>query len=305
MKQTNTPPSKLRVVLRWLLVFAFVGGLMTFGFFMVRRQTPGAFEDTSFGRSAFFFAFGAIFLLAGIAAYFLFTFTNGFTTDFTRPIWNAMKVKIYLANVVVPLFLALGLGFMLSALVSPPLASAGLDPAMANLVPLFGVIGLLQVVQFVVLIWTPLEKRIVRARLAAQGITDEQLKGSVLAGLSNPASGYTKRFCMIEEDMGALWITPDWIVYHGDGEQFKITRDQLVEMERKADRKSTTMLAGIAHVILHVKSPGGFDRQIRLHVEGLWTLGQKRKAMDALAEAIAHWHAHSPAPPLPSAATQS
>jgi hypothetical protein len=109
--------------------------------------------------------------------------------------------------------------------------------------------------------------------------------------LSNPQSGIAKRFGSIEEDMGALWVAPDRLAFRGDVEQFDLTRDQIAQIERRADKGSTTMLAGIAHVVLHVRLPIGTVRQIRLHVEGLWTMGQKRRAMDTLAEAIDRWYA--------------
>jgi hypothetical protein len=147
-----------------------------------------------------------------------------------------------------------------------------------------------QLVQLWVLIWSPLEKRIITQRLAALGITPAQLQSAALVGLSNPASGLAKRFAAIEEDMGALWVGPDRLIYRGDNEQFDITREQLVQMERKADNRSTSVLGGIAHIILHVKLADGSVRQIRLHTEGHWTMGQKRKAMDALADAIVRWH---------------
>ena len=102
-----------------------------------------------------------------------------------------------------------------------------------------------------------------------------------------------KRFAAIEEDMGALWVVPDLLMYRGDSEQFDLTREQLVQMERKADTRSTSVLGGIAHVILHARLPDNSIRQIRLHTEGHWTMGGKRKAMDALAEAIARWQAGS------------
>jgi hypothetical protein len=46
----------------------------------------------------------------------------------------------------------------------------------------------------------------------------------------------------------------------------------------------------VGATILHVKLADGSVRQIRLHTEGHWTMGRKRKAMDALADAIARWH---------------
>jgi hypothetical protein len=165
-----------------------------------------------------------------------------------------------------------------------------MDAGLANMLPVMLMIVGVQLVQLWVLIWSPLEKRIITQRLAALGITPAQLQSAALVGLSNPASGLAKRFAAIEEDMGALWVGPDLLIYRGDNEQFDITREQLVQMERKADNRSTSVLGGIAHIILHVKLADGSVRQIRLHTEGHWTMGQKRKAMDALADAIARWH---------------
>jgi hypothetical protein len=93
--------------------------------------------------------------------------------------------------------------------------------------------------------------------------------------------------------MGALWVVPDFLMYRGDSEQFDLTRGQVVQIERKADNRSTSVLGGIAHVILHARLPDNSIRQIRLHTEGHWTMGGKRKAMDALAEAIARWQTGS------------
>ena len=153
------------------------------------------------------------------------------------------------------------------------------------------VLILFQVMQLWVLIWSPVERRTIVKRLAALGITPAHLQGATLVGLSNPASGLAKRFAAIEEDMGALWITPQQLMFRGDVEQFDLNREQVVEIERRGDNRSTTALAGIAHVILHVRLPDGGIRVIRLHVEGLWTMGQKKKVMNKLAEAIAQWHA--------------
>jgi hypothetical protein len=95
-----------------------------------------------------------------------------------------------------------------------------------------------------------------------------------------------------------LWITPGTLTYYGDKEQFSISRDQLVQIERRADAGSVTMFLGIAHVILHLRGQNGGERQIRLHTEGIWTMMRKRKAMNDLAERLARWHATpGPVPP--------
>lgn len=171
--------------------------------------------------------------------------------------------------------------------------SLGLDPQLANMVPLIVVLILFQVMQLWVLVWSPLEKRIIVKRLATMGITPTHLQGATLVGLSNPASGLAKRFGAIEEDMGALWITSQQLMFRGDVEQFDLNRGEVAQIERRGDNRSTTALAGIAHVILHVRQPDGGIREIRLHVEGLWTMGQKKKVMNTLAEAINQWHSQS------------
>ena len=72
-------------------------------------------------------------------------------------------------------------------------------------------------------------------------------------------------------------------------------------LERKADAMSVTMLSGTAHNILHVAMPDGSTRQIRLHDEGIWTMGGKRRAADAMAARIQEWHS-TPPPGAPVAA---
>jgi hypothetical protein len=138
-----------------------------------------------------------------------------------------------------------------------------------------------------------MERRLILGRLAALGVQRAQLQGAFLVGLSDPASGMAKRFASIEEDLGAMWVGPEQIIYWGDSEQFGIQRDQIMQVERKADNRSTTVLAGIQHVILHVQLPDASVRQIRLHVEGQLTMGQKRRKMDELGGAINQWLAGS------------
>jgi hypothetical protein len=156
----------------------------------------------------------------------------------------------------------------------------------------------LQIAQMWILIWGPLEKRFIVKRMAALGITPQQLAGAFLVGLSNPQRSSFKKFGTVEEDVGALWVGPEQLIYYGDGEQFGLTRSHIMQIERKADSGSTSMLGGIAHVVLHVTQSNGSLRQIRLHNEGPLTMGQKRVAMEQLAEAILQWHGN---PAIPAA----
>ncbi len=240
-------------------------------------------------HSIFFLFVGGFFLVWGVGSYLTVIFSDCFTFNFRQPVWGEVKTRKFIANIIVTVLLALGTGFVLAALLAPVLTALGLDPGMANLLPVLVMVVGVQIVQLWVLVWSPVEKRIITKRLAALGITPAQWQSAALVGLSNPASGLAKRFGAIEEDVGALWVEPKLLMYRGDNEQFDLAREQLAQMERKADNRSTSVLGGIAHVILHVKQADGSVRQIRLHTEGQWTMGQKRKAMDALAEAIARW----------------
>ena len=297
MESTNKRPSKLRIVLMWLLM---VGVIVFWVVFLMWRNYARMPAEESDGesagvivRSVLSLVVGGFFMVLGVMSYLAVIFSGCFTFSYKRPVWKAVKTKQFFANIIVMILLALGTGFLLAAFLGPVLMALGMDAGLAHLLPVMLMIVGVQIVQLWVLIWSPIERRIIIKRLAVLGFTPAQLQSAALVGLSNPSSGLVKRFAAIEEDMGALWVGPDLLVYRGDGEQFDITREQLVQMERKADNRSTSVLGGIAHVILHVKRPDGGIRQIRLHTEGHWTMGQKRKAMDALADAIAKWHAAS------------
>jgi hypothetical protein len=275
----------------WLLVVGVMVFFALFAFWRKRVPMPEAEEPAGvIVHSVFSLFVGGFFLVLGVMIYLAVIFTGCFTFSYKQPVWAVVKTKNFFANIIVIVLLALGVGFLLAAFLGPMLVALGLDAGLANMLPVMLMVVGVQIVQLWVLVWSPLERRIITHRLAALGITPAQLKTAALVGLSNPASGLAKRFASIEEDMGAIWVGPDLLIYRGDNEQFDVTREQLVQMERKADNRSTSVLGGIAHIILHVKQPDSSVRKIRLHTEGHWTMGQKRKAMDALADAIARWH---------------
>jgi hypothetical protein len=280
------------MIVMWVVLVSNLVFWSVFWLFRLRSQSNPAFEEgPSVLDSITLLIIGGFSFLAGFAAYFVVLSSDCFTYNFSRPIWKKVKVKNYVANILVLLGTSVGLGMILSAFIAPVLISFGLTPPIARMLPFFAIIFLLQVVVMWVLIWSPLEKRLITKRLMAQGITAAQLESAFLIGLSNPASGMLKRFGAIEEDIGALWIAPDQLVYWGDSERFSITHAQVIQIERKADNRSTTILSGVAHVILHVHLPDGSERRIRLHNEGIRTMGQKRKAMNQLAAAIEAWYA--------------
>jgi hypothetical protein len=298
MPAKSQPASKLKVALIWALLLGNI--VFWIGFWLWHSQhqpaPPRSEAGPSLFRSIVMLVFGGLFLVAGVGGYLIVIFTNCLTFNFSRPVWSELKVKMYFANIFVPLGVALGVGLALSAFLTPVLLGMGVNDGIAGLLPVLGMVGLLQVAQMWILIWSPLERRVVTRRLAAMGITSAQLQNAVLTGLSNPTRSSFKKFGAVEEDIGALWVGPDQLIYYGDSEQLAFTREQVTQIERKADAGSTTILSGTAHVILHVKQPDGSERQIRLHTEGVSTMGQKRRAMDELADSITNWHTATTTP---------
>jgi hypothetical protein len=292
MKSGKTSAPKIKVVLTWLALLTFLTAVFVFWTWWMglRHSSRPADSEPTVVFSIVMVFIGFLFLGAGVAGYVAALFTNCLTFNLSAPAWIELKVKLYFANIFIPLAGALGFGFMLSAFLSPVLVKAGLNPSFANIIPVMGMVFILQIAQLWILIWGPLEKRFILKRLAALGLTPAQLAGAFLVGLSNPQRSSFKKFGTVEEDVGALWVGPDQLIYYGDGEQFGLTRSQVTQIERKSDSGSTSMLGGIAHVVLHVVQADGSVRQIRLHNEGLLTMGQKRVAMEQLAEAIENWH---------------
>ena len=244
---------------------------------------------------------GGFCLVAGGLAYAVVLASNCLTFNFRQPVWAETKAKLYFANIVVLTAFGLGLGFGISPLIGSALSRSGLSGELALLGPVMGALVVLQIVRVFVLIWAPLESRLIRKRLQARGITAAQLDAAMLVGISDPTRSSFKKFSSVEDDLGALWIGSEQLVYWGDTQQFAVTREQLVQSERKADTGGTTMLGGLTHVILHLIKADGSEQQIRLHAEGHWTMAAKRRAMDEIDARIAKRHgsaAQSP-PPLP------
>ncbi len=276
-----------KTALAWLTILAVTFGMLAFWLW----PESGRHSDVPAqgpGFSIFLFVIGALSVFTGVAAYFVILATNCFRADFSKPMWNDMKTRIYVANIFVPLMVMMGIGFMLSVFLTPMLRNHGVSESMAQLLPMMGCIGLMQIVLVWFVIWAPLEKSLIEKRLTARGLSAEQMRTGIYVGLSNPDKSSLKKFTCIEEDMGMLWFDPDQLIYWGDAEAFSLQRDDVLEVERQVDAASTTALSGTAHVVLRVKQVTN-DRRIRLHCEGILTMGRKRSAMNQLAERITHW----------------
>jgi hypothetical protein len=296
MEQTRRPVSYTKVILLWAIMIGNLVFWIWFWAFRGREATgsPQQLQPADKIAQAIVFVFlSALSVGLGALAYFIVLLTNCFTFDFQKPFLRAYKSKLYLAKIIVPVLIGVGVGVLLSVPVSPLLQRLGMDPQLAYMLPVVGVIVILQIVQLVVFIWTPITKRLITKRLVARGVSVEQLQGVAYVGISDPTRSSFKKLTIVEDDMGALWITPQQLIYWGDSEEFSVVPEQLEQLERRADAGSSSMLGAMAHVILHVRLDAGETRQVRLHIEGEWTLFAMRRRMDQLAEMIAKWHARA------------
>jgi len=291
MAVESKPASKKKMILIWALVVGNVLVLSTYFLWRAAHQEPPTGRhQPDLVYSIIMFGVGCFFLVAGTGSYFAVLFTNCLTFDFTRPVWSGVKKRLFLCNIVVPVLFLLGVGFLISTFVTPLLAASNLPGNLSFMLPIMGTFVVLQTASVWVGIWTPLDKRLIQRRLMALGIRPEQFVAGWYVGLSNSAiTSSVKRFGGIEEDIGMLWFTPAQLIYYGDSQQFSLTRQQLMDVERRADSKSVTMLSGTRHVILHVLMPDGNTSQIRLHNENVWTMGGKKRVAEELGNRIDAW----------------
>jgi len=233
--------------------------------------------------------FGAVMLVGGALAYAVVYYTNGFTSDFSRPFFSSFKTKLYVANLFVGMLFILGIGLIVVGFAMPILTNRGLSSTLSFVLPLACTLVATQFILIWLQIWAPLERRVIAKRLAALGITPEQVQSGAYVGISDPSKSSLRKMTLVEDDIGMLWTAPDRLIYQGDTDHFDIPQDQFIAMERKADAGSTSALAGAVHIILRFRTADGYQRQVRLHTEGCPTLGRKAKSLDQLAGRLQDW----------------
>jgi hypothetical protein len=232
---------------------------------------------------------GGVGLVLGLGAYFIVLSTQCFIFDFSQPVLPKLKAKLFVANIFVPLLMFGGVAALLAAPLTMALVAAGAPLGIATGGSALGLFVLLQILLVWLQIWAPLEKSIIVKRLCNYGVMPQQLAGALFVGISDPSRSSLKKMTLVEDDIGALWITPEVMAYRGDSDTFDIRPEQFLGMERKADTWSTSSLAGAVHVLIRFQTPEGAERTVRFHVEGGWTLTAKARAMDRLAEQISRW----------------
>jgi hypothetical protein len=176
------------------------------------------------------------------------------------------------------------------------LMTFGLPLQFSVIIPLLGTLVLIQFLTVWFNIWQPLEKSIIPGRLLARGISQEYLDRGLFIGISDPAKSSFKKMTMVEEDVGMLWFGNEELVYIGDTEDFRIKRDQLIDVERKADAGGVSAYFGNVNVIIRFRLDDGTERLTRLHNEGQWTMSRAAKASNVLADNLTRWKQWSDRP---------
>jgi hypothetical protein len=231
---------------------------------------------------------GIVFAVLGAALYGVVLVTSCFTFNFQKPFLKSYGPKLWVLNVVVGLLLQAAVAFMMAPVLFEILFRH-LPAQVALLTAFLAPFVVANLVMVWLSIWTPLEWILIKRRLAARGIPREHLATGMCMGLSDPSKSSFKKFTLVEEDMGMLWINPDMLRYRGDSIDFDIRRDQLLEIERRADAGSTSSYFGAAHVIIRFAQDDATEQRQRLHTEGNWTQTGKAKALNDLAERLSTW----------------
>jgi hypothetical protein len=284
----------LLIIVVGLVSFAI--GLMFVRFLRGPSENTEASNVPGLSVLALIFVGGNLSFVAGVLLYFVSLITHCFTFDFDRPIWNVFKKKLYIINIIVGLLVTIGIVFLVSLIVAPMLMLFGLPLTISVTVSFLFFYFVVQLLLVWVDVWTPLQKKIIKKRLSAFGISTEDLDKGIYIGISDPAKSSFKKLSQVEEDIGMMWLIENVLVYKGDSQSFQISRQDLIEIERQTDSGSISAYAGNVHIILRFRKQDGTQQRTRLHYEGSWTLGQTAKASDKLAQLLMAWQKG----PLPS-----
>ena len=231
---------------------------------------------------------GAIGLVFGALVYALLVATRCFTFDFSTPVYRPLKARLWLANLVVGLFVTIGFGLMMAPALALALAPL-LPPGVVGLLAFFLPLVVLQFVLAWLNLWSPVELALIRRRQEALGVAPEVQAQGLFVGVSDPSRSSWKKFGRIEEDLGILWLHPAALIYRGDATGWDLPAPGVVAVERSADSGATSSYFGASGVVLRTVDAYGRESRIRLHPQGAWTLTGQARRLDELAERLQAW----------------
>ncbi len=225
----------------------------------------------------------------GVATYGIAYKTRCFTLNMQNRIWESFKARLFFFNICVLCMVGKGIAYSISITAIPLLLNMGISDRLVFTMPPTVAVVIVVLIYTQVNYWMPVVKALVRDRLRARGISPNEIACGSYIGLSDPSKSSFKKFFWIEEDVGMYWIKQDNLVYRGDGDQFDISRGQLLAVERIADAGGVAALGGVVDVILRFRLPDGCERRVRLHIEDAWTLRAKAQAVDDFAAMLQEW----------------
>ncbi len=268
------------------VVFFFIGLYIFIG--------PDFAKAKSLTDVSFFSLFGNLFLgslslLLGAFLYLVTITTQCFTFNFHRPIWKSLKVKFSFVYTIFLCLVGVGLGLSSSIILTPLLKIVSFPKVLSTLLPLLMGIMLVNFVFAQITVWVPLEISVLKKRMKALGLSESEITQGIYIGISDLTKSSFKKFDIIEDDIGLLWIMPDRIVYRGDNDNFEFDRNQLLEISREVDKGSAAAYSGIVHIIIRFRDKDGSERKVRFHIEGKWNVDETRRALDELAERLYEW----------------
>lgn len=232
-------------------------------------------------------------LLMAAAGYATVLATSCLTFTFTKPVWNSgLKARLYIANIIVSTLLLLGIGGAAAGVAGPLLGVATGGKLPMNVALMIPFLALFIPGQLLVAwsnIWKPLVCGLIRKRLLSEGLSPDEMESGMYAGISDPSKSSMKKFSLIEDDLGMLWLIDGTIRYKGDSQAFEIDRSQVTAVERTVDKGSIAAYAGAVHIIIRWRDGVGQDRMVRLHLEDYWTLSSLARKLDGLGTALEQW----------------
>ena len=291
-EQTAKKMSPIKRIVIFALFIIWTSGIAVFFYWLAVSQTPPPdprqTAPETINMVLDFLFLGILSLAAAATAYFITFATQCFTFNYNKPIWKALRVRFYIANIIILVFTVLALGLCSAAVLTPILTAAGLSFAIALGIPFLGMFVISHLVLLYVSIWTPIQKAAVKKRMAAFGISQQNMQWGIHIGISDPAKSSLKKL-IIEEDIGMLWIKPDMIVYRGDADGFIVRRGLLAQIERLTDSNSPAALVGEVNVVIRFRNQDGTERRVRLHPQDCWTLRQAATRSNELADQLTTW----------------
>jgi hypothetical protein len=296
----TTPPRVLSGGKRLLGLAALLGVIIVCGSLglMMRSEPVPEADAPSLLSSVAYLLFAAAAAVLGLAVYGVAFATRCLTFRLDRPFFPAYRWKAWVFKLAYELLLQVAFAFACA----PTVFALLYGRLPGQVVALVGLGAPFVLAQFVMTWLTttgPIDRAVIARRMAALGFGPDRLPGGLPMGVSNPDRSSFKKFPLIEEDLGMLWLTSTHLSFRGDATAWDFPRADVLAVERKADAGATSSYFGAVQVILRVRQSDGVERRVRLHPQGGFTQSAHAAALNTLADRLESWRRIDPssAPP--------